>query len=145
MAEDAALVLWLGGLWITGLLVAPTLFATLDSRALAGEVAGRLFAAMGWTGLACGGGLLGLMAWRRGAAGLRSRYGIVVGTLLLLTVAGHFGIRPHLAALKAQARPQEVMASPLAGEFAFWHRVSTLLYGAQSLLGLGLLAVRRSA
>ncbi len=37
-----ALTLWIGGLWVIGYLVAPTLFYTLSDRALAGSLAGKL-------------------------------------------------------------------------------------------------------
>ncbi|MGH8187222.1 MAG: DUF4149 domain-containing protein, partial [Steroidobacteraceae bacterium] len=47
----------LAGLWAGSLLticgiVAPTLFATLDDRRLAGEVAGRFFEIATWLGIA---------------------------------------------------------------------------------------------
>ena len=37
------LTLWVGSLWAIGYIAAPTLFATLEDRALAGTLAGAMF------------------------------------------------------------------------------------------------------
>ena len=42
---------WCGSLWTIGYIVAPTLFAMLEDRQLAGSIAGRLFHAEAWIGL----------------------------------------------------------------------------------------------
>ena len=47
----AGVALWVGGLWAIGYLAAPVLFASLGDRQLAGMVAGKLFALIGWVGL----------------------------------------------------------------------------------------------
>ncbi|MCE2832533.1 MAG: DUF4149 domain-containing protein, partial [Oxalobacteraceae bacterium] len=39
---------WVGSLWTVGYLAAPTLFATLPDRALAGSIAGSLFRVEAW-------------------------------------------------------------------------------------------------
>ena len=54
VGQRILLTLWVGGLWATGYLVAPLLFHMLDDRRLAGEIAGRMFSAMNYLGLACG-------------------------------------------------------------------------------------------
>jgi len=48
------LTLWIGGIWVTGYVVAPVLFSSLDDRSLAAMVAGKLFSIMGVIGLYCG-------------------------------------------------------------------------------------------
>jgi hypothetical protein len=58
--------------------------------------------------------------------------------MVLLTIAGHFGVQPILAKLKADALPRQVMESALRDRFATWHGVSSVLYLVQSLLGLWL-------
>jgi hypothetical protein len=138
------LVLWAGGLWIVGYLVVPTLFAALpDERMLAGALAGSMFSRIGWLGLACAFYLLGYLVVTRGSVVLRCAAFWVVGFMLLLTLAGHFGVQPMMSALKAQVSPGDVMQSPLRDQFALWHGVSSVLYLLQSLLGAGLILSRR--
>ena len=59
--ERVLLTLWVGGLWVTGLVVVPVLFRNYE-RMVAGDIAGRLFAAMSWLGMLCG-ALLLAFAW----------------------------------------------------------------------------------
>jgi len=56
--DSLLLTLWVGGIWVTGYVVAPVLFSTLDDRSLAATVAGKLFSIMGMVGLYCGSLLL---------------------------------------------------------------------------------------
>ena len=56
----ATISLWVGGMWAIGYLVAPVLFSSLGDRQLAGMVAGKLFALIGWFGLGSA-----AAAWRR--------------------------------------------------------------------------------
>ena len=45
--------LWAGSLWAIGYLAAPTLFATLADRALAGTIAASLFNNLAWLSIGC--------------------------------------------------------------------------------------------
>ncbi len=54
----------------------------------------------------------------------------------MLTLAGHFGIAPIIAKLKADAMPADVMHSVFADRFETWHGVASIAYAIQSLLGL---------
>lgn len=131
---------WVGALWIVGFMVVPLLFAMIPERALAGKIAGVLFERVGWTGLLCG-SLLLFLAWR--ALGARFVRTPVVWVLMLMTlcaVAMQLGIQPMMAQMKLDALPAEVMDSAYAARFAFWHRASSLLYVAQSVLGVVLVA-----
>lgn len=130
------LVLWIGGLWVIGYVAAPVLFASLDDKQLAGVLAGRLFDWMAWIGIGAAGFLLVHRLATEGAAALRSLFFWVVTLMLLLTLAGHFGIQPIMQALKDQAMPQAVMESVFADRFARWHGISSILYLVQSVLGL---------
>ena len=65
------ITLWVGGLWAIGYLVAPVLFSSLGDRQLAGQVAGRLFALIGWLGLGSAAYLLLFLLGRCGAAAVR--------------------------------------------------------------------------
>jgi hypothetical protein len=135
-----ALTFWVGGLWVVGSVVAPALFAGLD-RPLAGALAGRLFTVMAWIGLACGAGLLLHRIARFGAAALKQGVFRIVTAMVLLVAAGHFGVQPVLADLRAQAvvegGAREVMDSALRSRFMAWHAVSGALYVLVSALGVG--------
>lgn len=130
------LVLWIGGLWAIGYVAAPVLFSSLDDKQLAGMLAGNLFEWMAWIAIAAAGFLLVHRIATDGGAALKSLFFWVVMVMLLLTLAGHFGIQPIMQALKDQAMPQAVMESVFADRFARWHGVSSILYLIQSALGL---------
>lgn len=130
------ITLWVGGQWAIGYMVAPTLFAKLGDRALAGNMAGQLFALIAWVGIGCATYLILYLFSQRGAGVFKSSVFWLVLVMLLLTLAGHFGIQPILAQLKLEALPREVMDSILRDRFATWHGISSVLYLWQSLLGL---------
>ncbi|HJW23297.1 MAG TPA: DUF4149 domain-containing protein [Rhodocyclaceae bacterium] len=133
-----ALTAWIGGMWVIGYVAAPTLFATLGDRQLAGLVAGKLFAVMGWIGLGCGAYLAGFLLIRLGGGAFRRAAFWLTLVILALTVASQFGIQPLMAQLKAEAWPREVMETVLRDRFAAWHGISSILYLVQSILGLWL-------
>jgi len=130
--------LWLGSLVGIGDIAAPVLFAQLNDRVLAGNLAGALFTVEAWVGIACGCGLLVCLWIRQGAAALRGWPFRLVCAMLAIVCIGHFGIQPWLAELKQQALPVPVMDSPLRSQFALWHGVSSGLYLLQTLLGAAL-------
>lgn len=133
-----AISLWVGGLWAIGYVAAPTLFASLGDRQMAGLVAGKLFALIGWIGLGCAAYLLLFLVLRWGTRFFRSGVFWLVLLMALLTAASQFGLQPLMAQLKADALPREVMESVLRDRFAAWHGISSILYLVQSLLGLWL-------
>lgn len=135
-----AITLWVGGLWAIGYIAAPVLFANLGDRQLAGLVAGKLFALVGWVGLGCAAYLLLFVLMRSGTGFFKSAVFWLVLLMGLLTVVSQFGIQPLMAQLKADALPREVMESVLRDRFAAWHGISSILYLLQSLLGLWLVA-----
>lgn len=137
-----AITLWVGGLLAVGYVVAPTLFAELADRTLAGNLAGAMFTWIARIGLVCGAYLLLFLLARRGWQAFKFRLFWIVLIMLLLTVAGHFGIQPILAQLKADALPREVMQSVMRDRFAAWHGVSSVLYLVQSVLGLALVVMQ---
>jgi hypothetical protein len=133
---------WCGSLWTIGYIVAPTLFAMLEDRQLAGSIAGRLFHAEAWIGLAAG-CLLLLAATalvRRGQAAYKSLRWLVLGMLLCVLV-GYFGLQPFMASLRAQADALGVAVgdSPYCAQFGMLHGVSSVFYLVESLLGLALI------
>jgi len=138
--------LWVGAMWAVGYIVAPTLFAMIGERALAGNIAGRLFALVGWIALASAAYVLAFQFVRERWRALRSGLFWLVVVMVLMTLASQFGIQPLMAQMKADAWPREVMDSMLRDRFATWHGVSSILYLVQSVLGVFLaVGVRRLA
>jgi hypothetical protein len=139
--QSIAATLWVGGLWVTGYVVAPVLFATLNDRALAGLVAGRLFSLLAWIGMACAAYLLIYRLVRYRAGALRQGLFWIVIVMLALTLAGEFGVQPVMAALKQQALPSPVMESALRDRFVLWHGISSVIYLIESVLGAALIVL----
>lgn len=136
--QSIAATLWVGGLWGIGFVAAPVLFSVVPDRALAGLLAGRLFSLMAWIGIACAAWLLVYRLARDGAGALRQGVFWIVLLMLLLVVAGEFGVQPVMAALKEQALPRQVMESVLRDRFAAWHGIASAIYVIQCLLGAAL-------
>lgn len=130
------LVLWIGGMWAIGYLAAPVLFAALDDKQLAGNLAGRLFDWMAWIGIAAAAYLIVYRVARDGGAALKTLFFWIVAAMLGLILVAQFGVQPILQSLKDQAMPQAVMQSVFADRFRHWHGVSSILYLIQSALGL---------
>ncbi|MCX9155173.1 DUF4149 domain-containing protein [Niveibacterium sp. 24ML] len=139
-----ALTLWVGALWTVGGIVAPTLFSTIADRALAGQIAGRLFSIVGWLGVGCAVYLMLSCVLERGVQAFKGATFWIVLLMFMLTVASVLGIQPLLVHLKEQALPREVMESVMRDRFATWHGVSSILYLLQSALG-GALVVLEGA
>jgi hypothetical protein len=133
-----AITLWVGGIWAIGYVAAPVLFSSLGDRQLAGQVAGKLFALIGWVGLGAAAWLLVFLVVRWGGAVFKRAVFWLVVLMALMVAVSQFGIQPLMAQLKADALPREVMESVLRDRFATWHGVSSILYMVQSLLGLWL-------
>ena len=134
--QEIAVTLWVGGLWITGYMVAPVLFASLADRMLAGMLAGKMFAVISYIGMVCGSYLLVYRITRLGGSALKEGFFWAVLAMLLLTLAAHFGIQPIIEHLKEAALPRDVMQSVFKDRFRAWHGISSILYLIQSLLGL---------
>lgn len=132
--EQALLTLWVGGLWITGFIYAPQLFASYE-RLQAGDIAGRLFSAMSLTGMACGAILLGFTAMRARRRVWRDWRAAVLLLMLLIAVVGEFGLAARMRELKLLA-VQQANDAPLWAEFGRLHGMSSALYLVESVLGL---------
>lgn len=127
--------LWAGSLWAVGYLVAPTLFATLSDRVLAGTIAGAIFNAQAWLSIACALLLLALLLTGRDVEPPRRRLLlIVVLVMLLCTLVSHFGLQPMMAELRSAAGPAGVMESAAKGRFGLLHGLSSVIYLVQSVL-----------
>ena len=126
--------LWVGALWMTGL-TAYILFDTLQDKQLAGSLAGKLFTIVSYIGLASAFYLLVQRLMDYGTGALKQSFFWAVFVMLLLILAGHFGIQPILAQLKADAMPADVMHSIFAERFGKWHGIASVAYLVECLLG----------
>lgn len=84
------IVLWAGSLWTIGLLVAPTLFATLDDPALAGRLAARFFAIETYISI------VAAALWWLPAAAFATRSRALALTIAAILCVMHFGVAPML-------------------------------------------------
>lgn len=141
--QEVAVTLWVGGLWVTGYMAAPVLFHALSDRMLAGMLAGRMFTMISYIGMACGAYLLVYRIGRSGGSAFKEGFFWAVLVMLILTIAGHFGIQPIIERLKEAALPRDVMQTVFRDRFRAWHGISSILYLIQSLLGLFLVLSRK--
>lgn len=126
-------VFWIGGLWVTGLLVAPVLFHEVDS-ALAGRLAGVIFRLMAWVGIVAGAYILLHTLWEEGLRAFQTlELWLIIG-MFGLTLLNQFAIFPILA--EAKAGMHSAAEGVFGGGFQSWHAISSLIYLVQSLLGL---------
>jgi hypothetical protein len=117
-----------------GYLVAPTLFSTLSDRALAGTIAGSMFRSEALVSLACGLGLLLVLALDKALDAKRRRMLVlVVAGMLALQAVSSLGLGPMMAALK-EAAPAGVMEPAARKQFGMLHGISMGLYLIQSVL-----------
>lgn len=129
---------WAGSLWTVGYLVAPTLFATLADRPLAGSIAGSLFRIEAWVSVACGLSLLVLLLRDHRFENRRSCLVLVLLMLVCVSV-GHFGLQPFMAELRALAAASGgVMDEATRSRFGMLHGVASAIYLVQSVLAVGL-------
>ena len=103
--------LWWGGLCTVGFMVVPLLFMHLETPAVAGQMAAKLFTAQSWMSLVCG--LLLLWAAQRLDPHDRHRPSpwVIAGMLCALLI--EVAVKPHIVA---------------RDNLALWHNVGTALY-----------------
>lgn len=129
------IALWAGALWTSGL-NAYLLFDHLQDKQMAGMLAGNLFTAVSYIGMVSAFYLLIYRLVQYGTSALKQVFFWAVLVMLLLVLAGHFGIQPILESLKAQALPSDVMQSVFADRFRNWHGVASVAYLIQSVLAI---------
>ena len=138
--ETILQTLWVGGMWVIGYVVAPILFASLDDRRLAGELAGHMFTAINYIGLGCGTLLLAFAALKSDKRWLKDLRMIALLLMLVFIVISAFVLQPMMQELKLAGI---VSGSEGAAQFGRLHGVSSVLYLLTSLSGLFLLLYRR--
>lgn len=134
VVERVLLTAWVGGTWAIGYIAAPTLFAVLDDRKLAGQLAGEMFHAINWLGMVSAVLLLLIVIKRCGKIWQLW----VLLLMLVLVLNNEFVLQPMMAELKAQGLPE---GSAAKSRFGMLHGISSVAYLVVSLLGLVLVAV----
>jgi len=133
--ERVLVTFWVGGMWVIGFVVAPTLFAWLDDRALAGTIAGSLFTTMSYAGIFCGAALLALNWFRCRERPLTGWRTLVIAGMLVLIVIGEFVLAPMISELRTAG----LVDDP---RFGLLHGTAAGIYVINSMLGLALVATR---
>jgi Domain of unknown function (DUF4149) len=108
--------LWWGSLTTVGFMVVPMLFVHLETPAIAGQMAAKLFSAQTWLALACG--ILLLLAAKRqniDKAHAPSPW-VIAGMLLALLI--ELAVKPHIMA---------------RDNLALWHNLGSAFYVLQWL------------
>lgn len=135
---------WVGALWTTGFIVAPTLFATLSDRALAGTVAGSLFRVVAWVSLSCA-VLLFALLWqaRRSEQEKPARcLFYIIAAMVCCVVIGYFVLQPYMAELRlalhsaANSVADNAQLTEARKQFGILHAISAAIFFVQSLLGV---------
>ncbi len=138
-AVRLALALVLALLVIPGYVVVPVLFANLDSRSLAGNLAGIIFHIDNRAILIL---LLALAAFWWGKSAGYWRWGLLL-LLALLVALNEFGLRPEMEYLKQVMGPIDTVPAtdPVRESFAVWHGISAVLHLLESLAAAILVAL----
>lgn len=146
-----ALVLWLGGMALAGLVVAPATFSVLEAwdpstgRMLAGDVFGAVLGRLNFIALVAGTVMLAVLTVLRLLGPRPHAYGIrvaIIGTMLALTVYSVQVANPRIDELQSQvsgAMNELPADDPRRVEFDHLHWLSTSLATVTMVGGLVLL------
>jgi Domain of unknown function (DUF4149) len=137
-----SLIAWIGSLIFFSFVLAPTAFAVLPSRHLAGSVVARSLGALHWIGLISG--LVFLFAsllyarLNLGDARPFAARNVLIVLMLVLTCISQFGISPRMHAIRTAVGEFDnvPLDEPARLEFNALHAWSTRLEGSVFLLGL---------
>ena len=115
-----AAALWWGSLTTIGFLVVPLLFANLETPAMAGRMAAKLFAAQTWVSLGCGFLLLVMSRPRDSQESPPWPPTVMLALLagLLLALLAEFAVAPRIVGRE---------------NLALWHSVGSAMYLLQWL------------
>lgn len=134
--ENVLLTLLVGGLWAIGYVAVPVIFATLEDKQLAGQLAARLFSVGGGMAMVMGGLLLLLLLLKQGRALFADWSAGALLLLLLLLAVVQFAIAPEINVMREAG-------NTAAADFKSLHQWASGLYMAASVLGLALVAFRQ--
>ncbi len=133
--ERLLVTVWVGALLGVGYLAVPVLFASLDDRQLAGELAGQMFRLVGYVGLGTGALLLATYfhLWRDWGKKTWHQWRIwLVSVMIFLVSIGLFVLQPMMIELKQHGLPP---GSEQAAQFGRLHGASSIIYLLTTVLG----------
>jgi uncharacterized protein DUF4149 len=137
-----SLIVWIGGLLFFAFAVAPSAFAVLPTRHLAGNLVGRtlgLLHCMGiFSGLIFLASSLLYSRVTRGTPHVFATRNILIVLMLALTLVSQFGIIPRMDTLRASIGEIDSVPpdNPVRMQFDALHVWSTRVEGGALLLGL---------
>lgn len=132
--ERVALTVWVGGMWVSGFVVAPILFANLD-RQLAGNIAGQVFQVISYAGITCLLLLIFLKFFSNRSLIVKDWQFWGLLAALLITLFGEFYLAEAMREIKL-SQPLLDKNSQAYGEFSRLHGFSSTLFLVNCLLGL---------
>ena len=138
-AAVVLLAAWLGAVLLVAAVVAPAAFAVLPTRALAGELVGRVLPVIFWAGVA-----VGVAAALLGAAAPLRWRAVAALVLVASSLAAQLVVSPRIAGLRAAAGgPIDSLdpSSPLRQAFGRLHGLSVACLGIGALAAAGLLVL----
>ncbi len=138
------LALWIGSIFYFAAVVAPTAFAVLPSRTLAGMVVSRSLANLHWIGIVCGLIFLlcsVLLAMIEGGPSPFHGRDLLLVLMMAITLTAHFGIERRMNNLKTEMGVIDVIPpqDTRRVEFNRLHVWSERLEGSVFFCGLVLL------
>ncbi len=146
-----SLIVWLGGITFFAVVLAPTVFAVLPTRELAGTVVNRTLPVLHWMGVVSGFVFLATSmtyaAMTTGSAQALAPRHILVLLMLVLTLVSMFAVSSRMMALRAEMGVIDTVPQddPRRVEFNQLHHWSTRMEGSIYLLGVVVLYLTAKA
>jgi hypothetical protein len=137
-----SLVVWIGGLVFFAFAVAPSAFAVLPTRHIAGNLVGRTLGILHWMGIFSGLVFLASSLLHnqltRGTPHAFAARNVLIVLMLALTLVSQFGIIPRMDTLRASIGEIDSVPpdNPARAQFDALHEWSTRVEGGVLLLGL---------
>ncbi len=140
-----SLVVWIGGLIFFAFVLAPTVFAVLPTRQLAGNVVSRSLGTLHWMAISCGvifaiTSMIDSQVVNGVAAPFAAR-NLLIYAMIILTLVGMFAVDSRMLVLRQQMGLIDEVPhdNPLRVEFNRLHQWSTRIESSVLVLGLALL------
>ncbi len=140
-----SLVVWVGGLIFFAFVLAPTVFAVLPTRQLAGNVVSRSLGTLHWMAISCG-VIFAITSMIdshvvNGVAAPFAARNLLIYAMIILTLVGMFAVDSRMLVLRQQMGLIDEVPhdNPLRVEFNRLHQWSTRIESSVLVLGLALL------
>ena len=127
--EKLLVALWLGGTWLVGFMAVPVIFATIDDRVLAGQVAGNIFVILRFFAIAVM--VLVFISQMRLGNPMISWLGRTILVVLGLLLLDLLWIHPEMVEFKAQGLAE-------SDPFDQMHHLASTLYTINAIIGVWL-------